>query len=72
MKMEIRAVPRDLYYHEIAYVRKLEGALERIAQTPSCGCKPCVGQCRSQAALEIELDAIRDMAREAIGPEKHL
>jgi hypothetical protein len=27
--MEIHMVPKELYYHEVAYVRKLEEALQR-------------------------------------------
>lgn len=29
--MRIEIIPRDLYYHEIAYVRRLEAALADIA-----------------------------------------
>lgn len=41
-------------------------ALKRIAAPPSCGCVPCVGQCRSREALEVTLDGIRDEATAAL------
>jgi hypothetical protein len=41
-------------------------ALRVIAAPLSCGCKPCVGQCRSQDALEIVNDEMRGIARAAL------
>lgn len=51
-----------------ARVAVLEKALERIAVLPDCGCKPCTGQCRSQAVLLIELEEIRALAAVASRP----
>lgn len=42
------------------------GALRRIARPHDCGCKPCTGQCRSQDALSIEIEAMRDEANAAV------
>ena len=44
-----------------------EKALKRIAAPRECGCRPCVGQCRSAEALEIENEGLRDIARTALG-----
>ncbi len=41
-------------------------ALARIARPMSCGCRPCTGDCRSDEAEEINADAMRDIADEAI------
>jgi hypothetical protein len=41
-------------------------ALDAIAQPLDCGCVPCRGQCRSQIALECEVEARQDIAREAL------
>ena len=41
-------------------------ALRRIAQPLDCGCVPCRGQCRSQTALECEVEERQDIARAAI------
>jgi hypothetical protein len=49
---------------------QLREALEDIAEPLDCGCKPCIGACRSLLALEIELDARRDIARSALSAEK--
>lgn len=49
-----------------ASIAVLEKALERIAVLPECGCKPCTGQCRSQAVLLIELEEIRALALTAL------
>lgn len=59
----IRNCVRSIYMESETRAVK---ALRRIAEQPSCGCVPCTGQCRSQEALAIELDAIRDIAREAL------
>lgn len=47
-------------------IGELEKALQRLAEYPDCGCVPCTGQCRSESALQIELDARIDYAREAL------
>jgi hypothetical protein len=49
-----------------ATVDDLLKALARIAAPLDCGCVPCCGQCRSQYALEIELEERQDIARAAI------
>jgi len=41
-------------------------ALQRIAQPLDCGCVPCRGQCRSQVALECEVEERQDIARAAL------
>jgi hypothetical protein len=43
-------------------------ALRKIQAEPfqDCGCSPCMGACRSGVAVEIELDARRDLAGEAL------
>ena len=53
-----------------ASIAVLEKALERIAVLPECGCKPCTGQCRSQAVLLIELEEIRALARVALAAKQ--
>lgn len=50
----------------IAAAPTLLEALERIAAPLDCGCVPCRGQCRSQYALQIELEERQDIARAAI------
>jgi hypothetical protein len=58
---------READYDALAAQRDaLVAALESIAASPNCGCHPCRGQCRSQPALEIELDSIRALARETL------
>lgn len=47
-------------------VQRLRSALIRIAQPSSCGCQPCTGQCRSQEAIQIEIDGIREAAGAAL------
>ena len=44
---------------------RLLGALEKIA-ADNCGCSPCTGQCRSADSLRITVDAMRDIAHEAL------
>jgi hypothetical protein len=67
------------YAHELAdskaTITRLEsqladavGLLRRIASGPSCGCKPCTGDCTSKLSLEIILDEIRDEARAFLSP----
>lgn len=41
-------------------------ALEKIAAEHDCGCRPCVGQCKSQEALQITVDYMRDIALAAL------
>lgn len=53
-----------------ARIAVLEKTLGRIAVLPECGCKPCTGQCRSQAVLLIELEEIRALARTALAAEQ--
>lgn len=53
-----------------ARVVVLEKTLGRIAVLPDCGCKPCTGQCRSQAVLLIELEEIRALAAVALAAEQ--
>jgi hypothetical protein len=50
----------------IAAAPDLLEALLKIAAPPSCGCVPCVGQCRSQEALEFAIEGMREIARDAI------
>lgn len=52
--------PRD------AEIERLRGALRQIAAPHDCGCNPCRGQCRSQEALAITVDELRDAARAAL------
>lgn len=47
----------------------LRDVLKKIAAPMDCGCVPCRGQCRSAEALQIEIDAIKDMASEALARE---
>lgn len=58
-----------------AHVEGLEKALRDIAAPTECGCSPCRGDCRSQEALQIHIDAIQDIARAALEqatkPESH-
>lgn len=61
-------IERDLRLDAEARERVLRAALERIAASPSCGCYPR-HQCHTQEALQIELDAIRDIARAALSEE---
>lgn len=49
-----------------AEMEEMLAALKRITAPRDCGCVPCVGHCSSQSALEIEVDAMRDIAAEAI------
>ena len=44
----------------------MEKALSRIAREHDCGCSPCTGSCTSQVALEITVDAMRDIAIAAL------
>lgn len=44
---------------------RMREALRRIAAPPDCGCKPCLGQCRS---LDSENEGMRDEARAALAP----
>lgn len=44
----------------------MEKALTRIARENDCGCWPCTGSCVSQAALEITVEAMRDIAAAAL------
>lgn len=56
-----------------AAVKAVEGmrkALERLSLGPDCGCKPCVGQCRTKGSLEIELLERIDFARAALAAWK--
>lgn len=46
----------------------MEKALNRIAREHDCGCSPCTGSCTSQVALEITVDAMRDIAIAALKP----
>lgn len=46
----------------------MEKALSRIAREHDCGCSPCTGSCTSQVALEITVDAMRDIAISALKP----
>ncbi len=45
-------------------------ALKDIAAPPDCGCSPCVGQCRSKTSLEIENEAMRETAAEALRQDR--
>lgn len=45
--------------------KKLREALINIAQERDCGCSP-VCQCNSESSLEIEVDALKDIARAAL------
>lgn len=45
---------------------KLRRALSDIARPGDCGCRPCRGQCRTKEALEIDIDGLRTIAREAL------
>lgn len=47
-------------------IADLVAALRQIANPLDCGCVPCVGQCRSEVALEIEVEARQDIARAAL------
>lgn len=47
----------------------MEKALTRIAREHDCGCWPCTGSCVSQTALEITVEAMRDIASDALKPE---
>lgn len=46
----------------------MEKALSRIAREHDCGCSPCTGSCTSKVALEITVDAMRDIAIAALKP----
>lgn len=46
----------------------IEKALSRIAREHDCGCSPCTGSCTSQVALEITVDAMRDIAIASLKP----
>lgn len=50
-------------------VERLRGALERIAAPHDCGCKPCTSTCRSDLALQITVEAMREEASEALTKE---
>ncbi len=51
--LELTTVPRDLYYHEVAYVRRLESALKEAKQVLGCLDHP-------QNGFYSGLDMIRD------------
>ncbi len=57
----MRACYREMAEHLIPVVE----ACKDIGAPRACGCKP-VCQCLSQQSLEIEVDAIKDVAREAL------
>ena len=46
----------------------MEKALTRIAREHDCGCWPCTWSCTSRIALEIAVDAMRDIAISALKP----
>lgn len=46
---------------------RLRAALCRHARSGDCGCVPCRGQCRSQQALEAEIEGRIEDARRALG-----
>lgn len=46
----------------------MEKALTRIAREHDCGCWPCTGSCVSQTALEITVEAMREIASDALKP----
>lgn len=50
----------------IAAAPDLLKALERIARPHDCGCVPCTGSCTSEMALQITVDEMRELARDAI------
>lgn len=49
---------------------RYEKALKSISKEHECGCVPCVGQCRSQETLAIELEEIKSIATEALTPKQ--
>jgi hypothetical protein len=53
-ELKIVTVPRDLYYHEVAYVRGLEAALRRIAD-PGDGYTTGDGHARCQEIARAAL-----------------
>ncbi len=52
--------------HKLGLVDEMYATLERIAQPLNCACKPCHGDCRSQLALQCELEERQDAARAII------
>lgn len=53
-----------------ARIRQLRATLRAIAAPLSCGCKPCRGQCRSAEALQADLDARIEAARETLALDR--
>lgn len=47
----------------------LVDALRTIARPLECGCKPCTGQCRSQEALLAHIEALQDIAEQALSAQ---
>lgn len=62
---EERALRREVVELR-AFIGTLLQTLRDIAAPLDCGCKPCTGDCRSQPALEIELEARMECAQDAI------
>lgn len=52
--------------HLIAAAPDLLKTLERIARPHDCGCVPCTGSCTSQEALQVAVDEMRELAKDAI------
>lgn len=48
-----------------AVLTRLRATLTELAAPMDCGCVPCTGQCRSREALEVEVDGMKETAREA-------
>jgi hypothetical protein len=48
-------------------------ALIKIAShTIECGCVPCVGQCRTAEALQMEIDGLKEIAFNALAKYKEV
>ena len=46
-------------------------ALDKIAKyTHECGCVPCVGQCRTPEALQMEIEGLIEIASNALAKHK--
>lgn len=57
-------------FDEITSLRKqleqAREALRRIATALSCGCNPCTSSCRSNEALQCEIETLQDIAIAAL------
>lgn len=58
-------MPKELYYHEVAYVRRLENALREIDAVP-------ISMVNDSESLRHSIKLMQAIARAAIGPKPDL